>query len=53
MKEEKGKNGSNTGKYIYDRQTGKLVKVSDKASAKKGGSEPPPSCGSGGCCCCG
>jgi hypothetical protein len=54
MKEEKASSGSKTGKYIYDKNAGKLVKVSDRASAKKKNAEPSsPSCGTGGCCCCG
>lgn len=52
-KEEKKENA--TGKYVYDKKTGKLVKVSDRATSgkKDGGSDSPSSCGSGGCCCCG
>lgn len=49
-KEEK--KGNATGKYVYDKKAGKLVKVSDRTtSAKKEGGGTAPSCGSGGCCC--
>jgi hypothetical protein len=51
QKKDERKNESATGKYIFDRQAGKLVKVSDRASAsRKSGADSPPSCGAGGCC---
>ncbi len=54
MKEKKEPAGSKTGKYVYDKNTGKLVKVSDRATAAKKNAGPSaPSCGTGGCCCCG
>lgn len=52
MKNDKEKKKTVTGKYVFNKPTGKVVKVSDKASAeKKNGTESPPSCGAcGGCC---
>ena len=53
MKKEEKKESA-TGKYVYDKAAGKLVKISDKASSsKKDSGSSSPSCGSGGCCCCG
>jgi len=46
---------SKTGKWVFDRETGKLVKVSDRASVasklgKSGGGSLP--CGPGACASC-
>ena len=57
MKEEntnKEKKESKTGKYVYDKKLGKVVKVSDEITGiKKGGKagDGGHSCGNG--CCCG
>jgi len=45
---------SKTGRYVYDKKLGKLVKISDDIPGlKKGGSEPGCPAGSGGHHCCG
>lgn len=45
------KKESGTGKYVYDKKLGKVVKVSDKITGlNKGSSDKGHSCG-GGCCC--
>ncbi len=52
MKKEEKKKEPATGKYVYDRAAGKIVKVSDRASAARKDTAPSyPSCGTGGCCC--
>lgn len=54
-KAKKPSTGSGTGKYVYDPATGKIVKISDRASVAskvgKSGSAPLP-CGQGACDSC-
>lgn len=54
MKKEEKPRETATGKYVYDKATGRIVKVSERASAAKNDAGPSyPSCGTGGCCSCG
>lgn len=54
MSEKNKKKENKTGKYVYDKKLGKVVKVSDEIVGLKkssGGSDNNfPSCSSGGCC---
>jgi len=56
MKENKEQKKENkTGRYVYDKKTGKVVKISDEIVGVKKGStkKNENSCGFGGCSCCG
>lgn len=51
--DKENKKENKTGKYVYDKNLKKVVKISDDiVGIKKGSSEKdtPPSCSSGGCC---
>ncbi|MEW5951150.1 MAG: hypothetical protein AB1637_04590 [Elusimicrobiota bacterium] len=47
-KEEKKE--TKTGRYVYDKKLGKVVKISDDIVGIKKGGSSGPSCPSGGCC---
>ncbi|NLI09965.1 MAG: hypothetical protein GX447_04315 [Elusimicrobia bacterium] len=47
-KEEKKE--TKTGRYVYDKKLGKVVKISDDIVGIKKGGYSGPSCPSGGCC---
>lgn len=52
MKEKKEKKESKTGRYVYDKKLGKVVKISNEIVGvkKSNGSSSGFSCPSGGCC---
>lgn len=60
MNEKNEKKETKTGRYIYDKKTGKVIKISDEiVSIKKSSNGDTGSCESGncnlsgGCSCCG